>query len=81
MGRDPSVQLILRDTLDTFERDKKSDVNLDALMEMWSKEKTKMVKAYGQGVTQFLFFRHKFSRRISNTSLGSYWPEHTGRSS
>lgn len=51
MGRDPSVQQILRETLDNFERDKKSDVNLSPLIEMWKKEQTKIAKAYGNGVS------------------------------
>jgi hypothetical protein len=51
MGRDPSVQQILRETLDNFERDKKSDVNLGPLLEMWKKEQIKIKKTYGNGVS------------------------------
>ena len=43
-GRDMSVQQILRETLDSFETQKKDDENLRALQEMWIKYKLKMDK-------------------------------------
>lgn len=47
-GKDPSVQQILRETLENFERDKKNDLNLQALLEMWKKEKVKIEKVLGR---------------------------------
>ena len=50
-GKDPSVQQILRETLDSFERETvKTDKNLIPLVDMWKKEQTKMMKAQGQAV-------------------------------
>lgn len=49
-GTDPSVQQILRETLDNFERDKKPDANLVPLLEMWKKEKVKIEKVLLAGV-------------------------------
>ena len=43
-GRDISVQQILRETLEFFERSKANDETLAALREMWQKEKAKMNK-------------------------------------
>lgn len=43
-GRDMSVQQILRETLDSFETQKKDDENLRQMREMWSKYKHKMQK-------------------------------------
>ena len=43
-GRDMSVQQILRETLDSFETQKKTDENLVALRDMWTKYKQKMGK-------------------------------------
>jgi len=50
-GKDPSVQQILRETLENFERDKKNDLNLQALLEMWKKEKVKIEKVLGRSVS------------------------------
>ncbi|KAI9668507.1 MAG: hypothetical protein M1829_005324 [Trizodia sp. TS-e1964] len=50
LGRDSSVQQILRETLDNFSRDMASDEGLKPLIEMWTKEKGKMEvmeKIYG----------------------------------
>ena len=47
-GRDPSVNQILRETLDAFERDKAYDTNLNAVFAMWRKEKGLMASATGQ---------------------------------
>jgi hypothetical protein len=47
VGRDPSVKQILMETLDTFEREKASDEGLYLLLEMWKKEKERMVKIHG----------------------------------
>jgi hypothetical protein len=49
MGKDLSVQQILRETLDAFEKDKKDDQNLMLILEMWAKEKKNMAKMYGGG--------------------------------
>jgi hypothetical protein len=38
---DPSVQQIIRETLDTFEREKATDENLKLLIDMWIAEKKK----------------------------------------
>ncbi|KAH0547842.1 hypothetical protein FGG08_000100 [Glutinoglossum americanum] len=46
-GKDLSVQQILRDALDAFEKDKKDDENLAPILEMWVKEKKAMEKMYG----------------------------------
>ena len=43
-GRDMSVQQILRETLDSFETQKKEDENLKQIREMWIKYKQKMEK-------------------------------------
>lgn len=51
-GKDPSVQQILRETLETFEREKKNDLNLQGLLEMWNKEKIKIEKALGRSVSR-----------------------------
>jgi hypothetical protein len=51
MGRDPSVKQMLIETLDNFEREKKADVNLAPLVEMWRKEQVKMAKVYGPKVS------------------------------
>ena len=40
-GRDVSVQQILRETLDTFEAQKRDDETLKPLIAMWQTEKTK----------------------------------------
>lgn len=51
-GRDPSVQQILRETLDYFEREKiPSDDNLTGLVDMWKKEQVKLMKMYPNGVS------------------------------
>lgn len=47
-GRDPSVNQILRETLDALERDKAYDTNLNAVFAMWRKEKGLMASATGQ---------------------------------
>lgn len=49
-GADPSVQQILRETLDNFERDKRADTNLVPLLEMWTKEKVKIERVLSAGV-------------------------------
>ena len=46
-GRDMSVQQILRESLDSFETQKKGDENLRPLREMWIKYKQKMEKQGG----------------------------------
>lgn len=46
-GRDMSVQQILRETLDSFEIDKKNDENLAPMREMWTTYKQKMEKRGG----------------------------------
>ena len=46
-GRDMSVQQILRETLDSFETQKKEDENLTPMREMWAKYKSKMEKSGG----------------------------------
>ncbi|KAL6720382.1 hypothetical protein ACLMJK_002303 [Lecanora helva] len=43
-GRDMSVQQILRETLDNFEKSKAQDETLTALREMWKKEQAKSAK-------------------------------------
>lgn len=53
--RDPSVQQLLSDTLNNFQRDKASDVHMAPLLEMWKKEKVKIEKVLAQGVTIFYF--------------------------
>ena len=47
-GRDPSVNQILRETLDAFEKDKAYDTNLNAVFGMWRKEKGLIASATGQ---------------------------------
>lgn len=54
-SRDPSVQQLLSDTLNNFQRDKGSDVHLASLLEMWKKEKAKIEKVLAQGVTKIYF--------------------------
>ena len=49
-GKDLSVQQILRESLDAFEKDKKDDEGLAPMLEMWAKEKKAMEKMYGAGV-------------------------------
>ncbi|CBX99544.1 hypothetical protein LEMA_P087830.1 [Plenodomus lingam JN3] len=44
-GNDPSVSQIMRETLDSMERDKGYDTNLNALFAMWKKEKGLMETA------------------------------------
>lgn len=44
---DPSVQQLLRETLDNFARDKSNDPSLRTLNDMWLKEKTKTVAPSG----------------------------------
>ena len=50
-GRDMSVQQILRETLDSFETQKKDDENLRPLREMWIRYKQKMQKQGGNFMT------------------------------
>jgi hypothetical protein len=50
-GRDLSVQQILRESLDAFEKDRKDDGNLAPLLEMWAKEKKAMEKIYSGRVS------------------------------
>ena len=51
-GKDLSVQQILRESLDAFEKDKATDENLAPLLEMWKKEKVRTDrKLYGSGVS------------------------------
>lgn len=51
-GADPSVQQIIRETLDTFERDKKVDTNLQLVLEMWAKERAKIAaRVQSRGVS------------------------------
>ena len=40
-GKDPSVQQMLQQTLKYFEDEKAGDENLNGLMELWKKEKTR----------------------------------------
>jgi hypothetical protein len=47
-GQDPSVSQILRETLDSLEREKAYDTNLNALFAMWRKEKGLMANAAKQ---------------------------------
>lgn len=49
-GTDPSVQQILRETLDNFERDKSADKNLAPLLEMWTREKVKIERVLSAAV-------------------------------
>jgi len=50
-GRDPGVQQILRETLESFEKDKGlTDANLTGMVEMWKKEQVKLLKMYPNGV-------------------------------
>ncbi|OCL11985.1 hypothetical protein AOQ84DRAFT_249291, partial [Glonium stellatum] len=51
-GRDPSVNQILRETLDALERDKAYDTNLNVVFAMWRKEKGLMAQATGQPASQ-----------------------------
>ncbi|KAI9795512.1 MAG: hypothetical protein M1833_006982 [Piccolia ochrophora] len=46
-SKDPSVQQIVRETLDFFEREKKDDAGLSGLIDMWAKEKGKMPGPFG----------------------------------
>jgi hypothetical protein len=47
-GQDPSVAQILRETLDSLDREKAYDTNLNTLFIMWRKEKTLMANASKQ---------------------------------
>jgi hypothetical protein len=47
-GQDPSVAQILRETLDSLDREKAYDTNLNTLFVMWRKEKTLMANAAKQ---------------------------------
>lgn len=47
-GQDPSVSQILRETLDSLEREKAYDTNLNTLFAMWRKEKGLMANAAKQ---------------------------------
>jgi hypothetical protein len=47
-GQDPSVSQILRETLDSLEREKAYDTHLNALFTMWRKEKGLMANAAKQ---------------------------------
>lgn len=47
-GQDPSVAQILRETLDSLDREKASDINLTPLFAMWKKEKGLMASAQKQ---------------------------------
>lgn len=51
LGRDPSVQQILRETLDNWETEKKQDETLARVLDMWSAAKVKMMKTYGPSVS------------------------------
>lgn len=62
MHTDPSVRQILIETLNTFERDKKDDINLVLLTQMWRKEQEKMAKVYGPQVS-ILFSASRHPRR------------------
>jgi hypothetical protein len=46
VGRDPSVQQLLMETLDIFQREKHNDEGLAMVNEMWKKEHERMVKIY-----------------------------------
>jgi hypothetical protein len=46
LGRDPSVKQLLVETLDTFQREKADDEGLAMLIEMWKKERERMVKPH-----------------------------------
>ncbi|KAI9766986.1 MAG: hypothetical protein M1840_005945 [Geoglossum simile] len=48
-GKDVSVQQILRESLDAFEKDKGDDEGLAPMLEMWAKEKKAIEKMYGGG--------------------------------
>ncbi|KAI9816646.1 MAG: hypothetical protein M1832_005031 [Thelocarpon impressellum] len=50
-SRDPSVQQILRETLDTFATGKDDDESLKPLLDMWLREKVKVVVADTQAAT------------------------------
>lgn len=47
-GQDPSVAQILRETLDSLDREKAYDTNLNTLFVMWRKERTLMANAAKQ---------------------------------
>lgn len=59
---DPSVQQILRETLDTFETQKPNDETLAPLREMWKKEKAKTEK---NGAAVSTYHRDKSKGRSS----------------
>jgi hypothetical protein len=46
LGRDPSVKQLLVETLDIFQREKADDEGLAMLIEMWKKERERMVKLH-----------------------------------
>ena len=47
LSRDPGLQQLARETLDTFETEKAADEGLAPLREMWAKEKEKSARVYG----------------------------------
>ncbi|GAD95443.1 hypothetical protein ANI_1_3182014 [Paecilomyces variotii No. 5] len=52
LGKGLDVQHILRETLDSFETERAADPDLEALLEMWSKEKEKFNKSLGKSPVQ-----------------------------
>lgn len=46
-GKDPNVRQMLMETLDEFEHTRVYDENLAPLIQMWQKEKGKIMREYG----------------------------------
>ena len=50
-GRDPSVQILMRENLDTFELQRADDETLQPLIAMWKNEKAKWSKRTGNDIS------------------------------
>lgn len=48
VGKGLDVQHILRETLDSFETERAADPDLEALLQMWSREKERFNKSIGK---------------------------------
>lgn len=46
-GKDPNVRQMMMETLDEFEHTRSYDENLNVLIQMWQKEKEKIMRDYG----------------------------------
>ena len=69
---DPSVQQIMRETLNSLETDKASDENLEALLKMWKKEKESGKGMPGPAAAQARAYNNRGVYRPPAVNQGSY---------